>query len=157
MQMNTRVVDRIIGLPLLAELVYMSSIVAFAFRGLFEFYEGIPRLIHIFRSALLFALSIVTIILFLRHLPVAKWALLGYVVAMMVNRFWHVNPNTERFRELLQQARTATVQTTGPVPVTVHVSVSVYPFWWVWVIYIIALIYVATIRERYMKPLQPAE
>ncbi len=153
--MNTKVVDRIIGGLLLAELVFMVSIVAFAFRGLFEFYEGIPRLVQMFKSALHFGFSIAAILLFLRHLPVAKWALLGYVAVALVNRFWHVNPNTERFQELFQQAQTATVQTNGSVPVTTHVSVSVYPFWWVWVMYIIALIYVATIRERYMKRLQP--
>jgi hypothetical protein len=153
--MNTKVVDRIIGLLLLAELVYIVSIVAFAFRGLFEFYEGIPRLLQIFKFALHFGLSIAAIILFMRHLPVAKWALLGYVAVMMVNRLWHVNPNTARFQELFQQAQTAPLQTNGSVTVTMHVSV--YPFWWVWVIYIIALIYVATIRERYMRPSQPTQ
>ena len=153
--MNTKVVDRIIGLLLLAELVYTGSIVGPVAGEAFELYEGIPRLIQIFKFALHFGLSIAAIILFLRHLPIAKWALLGYVLVMMVNRFWYVNPNTERFQQLLKEAQSATLQTNGSVTVTTHVSV--YPFWWVWVIYIIALIYVATIREKYMKRLQPAQ
>ena len=143
--MNFKLVDKTFGLLLIIDLLYPIFIFIPAFGGIFELYHGIPLMILVLRIVLHFGLGITAAILFFRHLPVAKWALSGYVGIALLGKYWLIKPNTDQYLELVKEFQAS--MPLGVSSANVVVKVSVYPFWWVWILYFIGLIYVFTIRQ----------
>lgn len=142
-----KTIDKIIACLIAAELIYLVFIVATCFAPLLTYYNGLPLILIVVRIILRFTLGIIAVILFLKALPKAKWALSGYLtVSLLMDKYWVIKPNSEQYLKLVKEAQ-AMIES-GSTHLITSKSVSVYPYWWVVAIYVLSLIYVFTLRKK---------
>jgi hypothetical protein len=150
--MNFKLIDKILGLLLIFDLIYLVFFLSHTYGAIFEFYQGTPLIVLVLRILLHCALGIAAAILLFRHLPVAKWALSAYVGITLLEKYWSINPNTDKWLQMVNELKDSTTSAGSSADVVVRHSV--YPYWWVWALYLIGLIYVFTVRQRYNQRLK---
>jgi phosphoglycerol transferase MdoB-like AlkP superfamily enzyme len=145
--MINKIVDRIIAILIIVEIFYYLPFIPTAFyKTFFTYYTGLPLALIIIRIALLYAIAITAVILFLKNSTGAKWALTGYVGIALILRIWIIRPNSEQYMKLAKEAQN--MVESGKAIVC---NISACPSWWILALYVIGLIYVFTLRERYKK------
>jgi hypothetical protein len=138
--MHSKLIDKIIGILLIAELFYLTFNFTHAFGGILELYQGRTLIILLIRIVLHFVLGISAAIFFFLHLPAVKWVFSAYVGITFLEKFWHIKPNTTPYLEMLEKLKES--MPLGGSSANVAVNVSIYPFWWVWTLYFFVFIYV---------------
>jgi hypothetical protein len=142
-----KIADWIIAcLILLNMYIYLPFIDIKFVKEFLSYFTGVPLALVIVRIALFNIIALTAAILLFRNSFKAKWALLSYVGVDLILRIWHVMPNSEQYLKVAKEAQEM-VQSGGA---TVH-QISPFPAWWVVALYVIGLIYVFTLRERYKK------
>jgi glucan phosphoethanolaminetransferase (alkaline phosphatase superfamily) len=145
--MKYKITDWIIACLILANMyVYLPFINIKFIKEFLSYFTGVPLALVIIRIALFNIVAITAAILFFRNSSKAKWALLGYAGLDLILRIWRIMPNSEQYLKVAKEAQEM-VKNGGA---TVH-QISPFPAWWVLALYVISLIYVFTLRERYKK------
>ena len=145
--MKFKFTDKIIGLLLFIELLYLFFISSFIYESLFDVYEGLSLFIYIFRALLYFGLGILTIILLFQNSLYSKWTFLSYMGIAFINKLWIIVPNTQKYYDSLREAQ-KTMQHLDPNNF-VTISIKIYPYWWAIILYILALVYFFIIKKKY--------
>jgi len=146
MNIDTKIIDKILGLLIIVELVFSAWLIFPSFKLFVDMYEGFPLIIMIARIILYFSLGILTVIQLFRNASCAKWLFLFYVAYAVVMKFWRIAPNSDKYMAMLRKFQGAVAQ--GSVEVTTSTNVFTYPAWWTFVLYFTALLYLFIIRQR---------
>ena len=145
----TKLMDRIFGLLIMAELVFIIWFIYNVLESFLEIYEGTPLILMVLRMTLHFSLGLLAAIQLFRTSHTAKWFFLSYVAFAVIETIWTINPNTEEYMAMIREAQSAMAQ--GSASVATRASMFRYPSWWIWVLYCIGLLYMFTIRPRCNK------
>ena len=151
MIINTKLIDRILGLLITAEMVFLIWLISPVLESLLDIYKGIPLTVIVIRIILHFSLGILVAIQLFRKSPTAKWTFLSYVIVAVIEKFWRINPNTDKYMAIVGEAQRTIAQGSASVTTT---NIFFYPSWWTWVLYCVALLYMFIIRQRCNKSLK---
>ncbi len=146
---TTKLIDKIFGLLIRAELVFIVWFIFNVLESFLEFYRGIPLIMMVLRITLHFSLGLLAAIQLFRASHTAKWFFSSYVVLAVVEKLWRINPNAEKYMVIVREAQSAIAH--GSTAMAAKASAFRYPSWWVWVLYCVGLLYIFVIRERCNK------
>jgi len=145
-----KTIDRVLGVIFLIELCILAIIsikIIQVWGGLSSLYTGLPHILFLFKFSLRYIIGFIVVILFFLNKPIIKWFLLIYVVlVLLINPLWNIQPNTHKYNAEVKKLENDSTTTESSIPTTV--KLYIYPSMSIKIFFILALLYVFTLRLK---------